>query len=289
VTRGELTSELAAALGLRHEARFIVEDVLGPPAAASTQIVSPADLAAVRALATRRRAGEPLQYVLGHWAFRTLDLLVDPRVLIPRPETEGVVELALAELALLDHDAPVVVDVGTGSGAIALALAVELASRNGEGRVFATDTSTDALAVATENLERVRRQHGAAMLPVTFAPGSFLSPLPAALHGSVSVVVSNPPYVAEGEWPELPAEVRCEPFGALVAGPGSDGTPGLADVEHVLVEGRSWLARPGVVVIELAPHQAAAAQDLAQGMGYAEVRIEDDLAHRPRALVARAR
>ena len=178
MTRGELTAELAASLGLRHEARFIVEEILGAPTSGSAQFVAPADLAAIRTLEARRRAGEPLQYVLGHWAFRTLDLLVDPRVLIPRPETEQVVEVALRELHCLGREAPVVVDAGTGSGAIALSLATELADRLPGGRVWATDASAEALAVARTNLERVRAQHEETVLPVTFVQGSWLGALP---------------------------------------------------------------------------------------------------------------
>jgi release factor glutamine methyltransferase len=103
----------------------------------------------------------------------------------------------------------------------------------------------------------------------------------------VHLVASNPPYVSEGEWAALPAEVRTEPRQALVAGPSSDGTPGLAGVEAVLGQALHWLARPGVTVVELAPHQADPAADLARGLGYVEVRVESDLAGRPRALVAR--
>jgi release factor glutamine methyltransferase len=289
VTRGELTSELAASLGLRHEARFIVEEVLGPSSAGSSQSVGPADLGTIRALAARRRAGEPLQYVLGHWAFRTLDLLVDPRVLIPRPETEQVVEVVLGELDRLGQEAPLVVDAGTGSGAIALALATELPGRHAGARLWATDASAEALALAAENLERVTRAHGAAVLPVAFGLGSWLSALPISLRGTVDLIVSNPPYVSIGEWADLPDDVRCEPFTALVAGDGSDGTAGLGDVELVLSQAWMWLARPGVVVIELAPHQAAAASALARTMGYDEVRVENDLARRQRALVGRAK
>jgi release factor glutamine methyltransferase len=286
VTRGELTSELAASLGLRHEARFIVEEVMGT-SVRNGQTVAPAEVAAIRALAERRQAGEPLQYVLGHWAFRTVDLVVDRRVLIPRPETEQVVEVALGELDRLGQEAPLVVDVGTGSGAIALALAAELPARHAGAQLWATDASADALALAAENLQRVTCEQGAGVLLVAFALGSWLSALPAALLGTVDLIVSNPPYVAMGEWPDLPDDVRCEPFAALVAGDGSDGTAGLADVEHVLSQGLFWLSRPGVVVIELAPHQAEAAAVLARAMGYDEVRIENDLAQRPRALVSR--
>jgi release factor glutamine methyltransferase len=288
VNRGELISELATSLGLAHEARFIVEEVLGSAASAG-QVVRPDDVDAIRALAARRRAGEPLQYVFGHWAFRTLDLLVDPRVLIPRPETEQVVEVALAEARRIGGVAPTIVDAGTGSGAIVLSLATELAHQFPGGRCWATEASADALAVASANLERVRHGHGGSMLPVTFVQGSWLDPLPPVLRGSVAMVVSNPPYVATGEWPDLPEEVRREPKLALVAGAGTDGTAGLREVEDVLTQAWTWLARPGAVVIELAPQQADAAVRVARSTGYGDVRVERDLAGRPRALVGAAR
>jgi release factor glutamine methyltransferase len=289
VTRGELTAELAASLGQRHEARFIVEEVLGTAAAGPGQVVTPADLATVRTLVGRRLAGEPLQYVLGHWAFRSLDLVVDPRVLIPRPETEQVVEVALGEVVLLRSEAPAVVDVGTGSGAIALSLATELADRFPAGHVWATDISAEALDVARANLARTSEERSAKMLPVSFYQGSWLSALPADLRGSLDLVVANPPYVATEEYPDLAGEVQQEPYGALVAGAGSEGTLGLADVEQVLEQAWSWLARPGAVVIEMAPGQTDAASRLARSLGYVDVRVEQDLTQRPRALVGRAR
>ncbi len=116
-----------------------------------------------------------------------------------------------------------------------------------------------------------------------------MSPLPAALQGSIDLVVANPPYVATEEWPDLPGDVRREPYGALVAGAGSEGTPGLADVERVLAQALAWLARPGAVVIEMAPGQTDAASRMARAMGYVDVRVEQDLAQRPRALVGRTR
>jgi release factor glutamine methyltransferase len=126
--------------------------------------------------------------------------------------------------------------------------------------------------------------------------GNWLSPLPAGLRGHVDLVVSNPPYVTAEEWVGLDPEVRAEPREALVAGPGTraaagtwpgTGGGGLADVEVVLEQARLWLGRPGTVVVELAPHQAAAAQEWARQLGYDQVRVEPDLAGRPRALVAR--
>ena len=297
-TRGALVAELAEVVGAPHEARFIVDEVLGlglvlghpdPPRGP----LGPDAVAAARRMAARRAAGEPLQYVFGHWPFRTLDLVVDRRVLIPRPETEQVAEVALAEVRRLvrDPDANgdgglVAVDAGTGSGAIALALAAEL-GRPALRAVWATDTSADALAVAAANLRALRAARGDGLPRVELAQGGWLEPLPASLRGAVDLVVSNPPYVAEDEWGGLPAEVRAEPRRALVAGPGSDGTPGLGDVEAVLVQSLRWLARPGTAVVELAPQQARPAAELARRLGFDDVRVEPDLARRPRALVAR--
>src|ERR1700733_7730487 len=131
VTRGALVAELAEVLGAPHEARFVVDEalrlglVLGQPDVPIGPL-APAVVAAARAMASRRAGGEPLQYVFGHWPFRSLDLLVDPRVLIPRPETEQVVEVALAEARRPSGDRGLVMaDAGTGSGAIALSLAAE--------------------------------------------------------------------------------------------------------------------------------------------------------------------
>jgi len=266
-TRGALVAELAEVVGAPHEARFIVDEVLGLGLVLGQPNVPTGPLeegavAAARRMAARRAAGEPLQYVFGHWPFRDLDLLVDPRVLIPRPETEQVAEVAVAEARRL----------GRGS--------------TGRG-VVAVDASADALEVAAANVAAVRARRAGALPRVELLRGSWLQPLPASLRGAVDLVVSNPPYVSEEEWSVLAPEVRAEPRRALVAGPASDGTPGLGDVETVLEQAARWLGRPGTAVIELAPHQAAAAADLARRRGYDDVRVEPDLAGRPRALVAR--
>lgn len=298
-TRRELVAELAGVVGAPHEARFIVDEVLGlglTPGnpGAPTGPLDEVMVSDARTMAARRAAGEPLQYVFGHWPFRRLDLLVDARVLIPRPETEQVVEVALAEAQLLAAgdvaSRLVVADVGTGSGAIALSLATELAP-GVVAEIWATDTSADALAVAASNLGAVRLSRPASGVspPIMFVQGCWLEPLPARLRGAIDLVVANPPYVSEAEWDGLAPEVRREPRGALVAGAASDGTAGLADVEAVLAHAREWLRRPGAVVIELAPHQAEAAIALASRLGYTETRVEQDLAGRPRALVARNR
>ncbi len=290
-----LVEELTVVVGgARHEARFIVDEVLAvAPGGALPRTAAPAPAAAARAMAARRARGEPLQYIFGHWPFRRLDLRVDPRVLIPRPETEQVVEVALNEARRLHGVRPgtglVAVDAGTGSGAIALALATELGAGVVD-QVWATDTSTGALEVAAANLEACRGMGGAGCLPrVELVEGSWLTPLPGGLRGHVDLVVSNPPYVTADEWAGLAPDVRAEPRQALVAGPGRGGTRGMASVEAVLEQALRWLGRPGAVIVELAPAQADPALRWARHLGYDEVRVEPDLAGRPRALVARLR
>jgi release factor glutamine methyltransferase len=236
----------------------------------------------------RRAAGEPLQYVLGRWDFLGVDLLVDPRVLVPRPETEVVAQAAIAEAVRLGarrgkHDgwlaadtAYAVADLGTGSGAIALALARELP----DAEVWATDTSDDALAVARANLAGI----GSAATRVRVANGSWYGALPGELRGVLRVIVSNPPYVAEHEVAELPRDVAdWEPRTALVSGP-----TGYEALEVLIAEAPAWLdPAGGALVLELAPHQADRAHELATEAGFADVRIDRDLVGRARVLVAR--
>ncbi len=289
MTRDELLAEVTARLGSNQEARWLLDDVLGPAHSrgGATEPVPDRLVARAGELAARRSAGEPLQYVLGSWAFRSLELQVDRRVLIPRPETEQVVETALEVLAQVvgDRADAVVVDLGTGSGAIALSIAVEAGGRPGGLRVFATDADPDALEVAGANREHVGATHPGAAERVTLRQGDWFCALPDALRGRVDLVVSNPPYVAEAEWGGLDAGVRLEPRRALVAGAGSEGTPGLAAVEAVLAGAPAWLGRPGAVVVELAPDQAAPAAALAHRLGFSEVRVTTDLAGLDRALV----
>lgn len=230
-------------------------------------------VARLDAMVERRTHGEPLQYVLGSWGFRRLDLMVDRRVLIPRPETEQVVEVALAELDRLGaRERPtVVVDLGTGSGAIGLSVAVERT----RCEVWLTDRSTDALAVASANLAGTGRV-GAR---VRTAVGEWFDALPGSLRGRIDVVVSNPPYVPDAE--PLPSEVTdWEPSVALRGG--SDGTD---DVRHLLGAAPEWLVPEGALVIELSPEQAPEMVDLARG-SFAAVRVEADLTGRDRCLVA---
>lgn len=281
-TRGEVEDALAERLGSVHESRWMVEEVLGRHYPLSGP-VDDVQRRALDAMASRRGAGEPLQYVLGVWDFRRLQLEVDARALVPRPETEQVVEVALGEVR--DAAATVVVDLGTGTGAIALSCAVELAPRRPGLEVWATDADPDTLALAERNRARVASAHADARR-VRFALGHWFEALPRELRAKVDLLVANPPYVSEEEWGELDAEVRREPYGALVAGPGSDGTPGFADVEAIVRGAPDWLAAGGVLVVELSPPQAGAALAVARERGYADARIERDLAGRDRMLVA---
>lgn len=280
----EAQRELAGELGSAAEARWLIEEVFDrhPDATPEHRMFE------LRALADRRLAGVPLQYVIGHWPFRALDLLVDPRVLIPRPETEQVVEVALAELGRSagHRPDPVAVDLGTGSGAIALSLATEAQVAHPRLQVWATDADEDALAVATLNRLRVGARDPRAAERVVLRRGSWWHALPDSLKGSLDLVVCNPPYVGEGEWAGLDAEVRFEPYQALVARDGRGGVPGLADVEEILAAAPAWLAPAGSLVVEVAPHQAPAAVDAARRAGLYGPRIERDLASRERMLVA---
>ena len=245
--------------------------------------------------ADRRAAGEPLQYVLGTWPFRSVEVQVDRRVLIPRPETEQVVEVALAELGRVaaarrsagnDTGSLVCVDLGTGSGVIALSLAVEGEVFGLPLEVWAVDVSVDALAVARTNLESLGAHDPVAAGRVSLAAGSWFDALPGRLAGGVDLVVSNPPYVSEAEYADLEPTVRLwEPRSALVAGPGRGGGGGLADIETVVSGAVGWLRRDGGLVVELAPHQADAAAAAARRAGFGHVRTARDLAGRLRMLV----
>lgn len=287
-SRPDLVGEVAARVGSRREAVWIVEHAEG---AASLED-EPAGVAATAlVLADRRANGEPLQYVLGTWPFRALELEVDRRVLIPRPETEQLVGAALLELdriALGRHPGEplVCVDLGTGSGAIALSLA----SEGGSGRaleIWATDVSNDALTVAGANRDRLAQRDPAAAARVTLAAGDWFGALPRGLAGAVDLVVSNPPYVSEEEYSGLEEDVReYEPRRALVAGPGACGLPGMAGVEAVVVGSAWWLRRSGGLVVELAPSQARPALDAARGAGFIRAGTQCDLAGRLRMLVA---
>jgi release factor glutamine methyltransferase len=260
------------------EVRWMVERATGRTAAeqvlALDEPATEREVASMDQMLARRAAGEPLQYVLGRWGFRTLDLLVDRRVLIPRPETEVVAGFAVDELARLDRPG-IAVDLGTGSGAIALSLAAE---RWPQVEVWATDVSADALAVARANLAGLGRRAAV----VRLLEGSWFGALPEELRGRIDVIVSNPPYVATTD--PLPDEVAAwEPTGALLAG-----ADGLDDVRRIVGDAPEWLADGGLLIVEIGEQQGGPARALAETSGFSEVRILPDLAGRDRALAARS-
>ncbi len=225
--------------------------------------------AAYRELARRRLEGEPLQYLEGTAAFGPLDLLVDRRVLVPRPETEQLWDLACRTV----RDPRVVVDLGTGSGA----LAVALATRFPGARVLAVDASPDAAEVARTNADRLR-------VDVEVLEGDLFGPLPPEVRGRVDLLVANPPYVAEQEWDDLPSDVRREPREALVAGP--EGTEVL---DRIAAASPAWMAPGGWVVCEIGATQGAHCRRVFSDGGLVDVDVRQDLAGRDRFVLGRRR
>jgi release factor glutamine methyltransferase len=218
----------------------------------------------LRTLVERRRKREPLAYVLGEWGFRRLVLAVDRRALIPRPETEVVVERCLD--LLRGTDEPRVLDVGAGSGAIALAIADE----HPGARVVAVDRAEDALALARVNLDRTGVNGR-----VELVHGHLL----AGVQGPFDLVVSNPPYVLPGEFESLQPEIRLhEPRDALV---------GEGVGEEIARSARDVLRSGGWIVLESADGRAEALASALQGLGYEDVSTTLDLAGRPRVVEAR--
>lgn len=219
------------------------------------QPLAPEELVAYRELIKRRLAGEPVAYLVGKQEFWSLELAVDPRVLVPRPETEGVVEAALA--ALKGRPAPTVVDVGTGSGAIAVALAV----RAPRLRVIATDISSGALAVARVNAAA----HGAW---VDFREGDLLAPV----TEGVDIVAANLPYLREDALGRLVGDrtsLAFEPRLATVAGP-----DGLALVRRAIADLPRVLAPDGAAFFECDPPQVAEISALLAPLGRVDTLLD---------------
>lgn len=214
-------------------------------------------------LVARRLGGEPLQYIEGTAAFGPLDLLVDDRVLVPRPETEGLFEIA----SKMVRNPEVIVDLCTGSGALALALKNEFPS----SAVFATDVSEAAIEVALENRHRNR-------LDIYLAEGDLFDPLPASILGEVDLLVSNPPYVSEVEFDSLPEDVKREPRIALVAG-----RTGLEVIQAIGASASQWLRPGGVLVCEIGEKQGVSASSSFLDLPTV---IRKDLSGRDRYVVA---
>src|SRR5919199_530586 len=213
-------------------------------------------------LLSRRAKREPLAYILGHWGFRRLTLKTDARALVPRPETEIVVERALAHLHGVRE--PRVLDVGTGTGAIALAIADE----HPDARITAIDVSADALALARDNLDLVEADGRVRLVEHDLTQGFG--------HDEFHLVVSNPPYVEPEDIESLQPEVR-------------DWEPRIALVAHGATEAVARAAtealRPGGwIVLEIAENQARNVAGLLRGLGYERLRISPDMAGRDRVI-----
>lgn len=231
------------------------------------------ELDAFRPLLRRRARREPLQYILGSAAFRELVLQVDTRALIPRPETEVLVEEVLAWSGSRAVPPVSALDVGTGSGAIALSLALEGPFR----RVVATDASADALSLAETNARTLGLAES-----VVFRRGDLFEPLEA--DERFDVVVSNPPYVLEGEAPTLQPEVaEWEPAEALFGGP-----DGLDVIRRLVAEVAKYLTPGGLLALEVGLGQAGSVTALVEATGaFDEVRVRRDYTGRERMVLAR--
>lgn len=265
------SAQFEAEVLLRHAAGASREELLARPASALQARAS----SAYRRLVARRAAGAPVSYLVGHREFFGADLVVDRHVLIPRPETEHLVEVVVR--ALRGRPAPLVVDVGTGSGAIAIAVARALP----RATVLATDVFGSALRLARRNAVRCGVGHR-----IVWARGPGLRPLDRlAGHGPVDAVVSNPPYIPTSEIANLPREIReHEPLVALDGGP-----DGLAVHREIITGAASHVASQGILALEVAASwgQAAAVAGLVEATGhFGAPRIIRDYAGMERVVAA---
>ncbi len=249
------------------EMRLLLRHVLGlSPAALAAQPerkVSAGDTAAYEALMMRRIAGEPIAYLIGQREFYGLDFFVTPDVLIPREETELLVDLAIAGKPQR------VLDLGTGSGCVAIAVARHLPRT----QVVAVDISAGALEVARRNA----RRHG---VTVRFCQGDWFAPLAAERF---ELILANPPYVAAGDPHLLQGDLRFEPRSALAAG-----DDGLEAIGRIVVAAREHLVPGGALWIEHGHDQACAVANLLADAGFLEIGVRQDLAGIPRLSGARA-
>jgi release factor glutamine methyltransferase len=218
----------------------------------------------------RRQQREPLAYIVGHKEFWSLDFEVTQDVLVPRPETEGVVEIATGLLRALEVARPTVCDVGTGSGCIAVAIAKEVS----DAAVIATDVSLAALEIAGRNA----RHHGVEARVEVISSDLF-----SGLNDRrFDLVVANPPYVEQGAIASLAPEVRREPAVAL-----NGGADGLQTIRRLIPAAAEHLSAAGWLVMEIGATQGSAVEELARAAGLTDIRVDNDDAGLPRILVAR--
>jgi release factor glutamine methyltransferase len=279
----QLWDETTAIHG-RVRARWLCEEASGAWGDEFVELlaepVTERSIAHLDAMLARLRTGEPLQYVLGHWSFRRLDLLVDRRVLIPRPETELVAEAAIAVARSMPR--PVrCADLGTGSGAIGLSLLDELhrgPSPSHAAEVWLTDASPDALDVARANAAGL----GVAAAGARFAHGSWFEALPSHLEGTIHVVVSNPPYIAPDDVAVEASVLQWEPHEALFSG-----TDGLDAIRSIAADAARWLQPGGWLVLEIGTRQGPTVSAILADAGLTDVEVRPDLAGHDRIALAR--
>lgn len=266
----DMVSQTADIIGDRVVAKWLCEHAsgcdIGEFASLQDELVTNRSAVHLDVMVRRYLAGEPVQYVMGRWAFRTLDLMVDQRVLIPRPETELLPEIVMNYLRAID--APyLIADLGTGSGAIGLSLLAELPIAS--ATVWMTDASEDAIDVARANAVGIGRNATHAR----FAVGEWFDALNSDLRGSVHVVVSNPPYIAEGDADVEASVNEWEPHKALFAG-----SDGLDDIRVLTAQAPQWLVPGGMLIVEMGYTQAAEVSRLFEGAGFINVTVHQDLA-----------
>ena len=283
ITWGELLQVTVVELGNEQEARWLCEHASGLDRveldAARDEVVSQRCGVALRAMVTRRLTGEPLQYVMKSWAFRDLDVLVDNRVLIPRPETEVVVQAALdlaREMISKTNSKLRVADLGTGSGVIGLSLASELP--RGTTEVWLTDLSADALEVARANLAGLGLING----DVRVAQGSWFAALPSELKNSFDLIVSNPPYIGVYDPSVESSVLNHEPHLALFAG-----SDGLDAYREIIAQAADWLVTDGWLVLEIGHQQGDSVRELLAQNNFKQIEIRQDLAGRDRIAIAK--
>ena len=266
-------------LGNAQEARWLCEHASGMDSAEFSaeqdQLVTVACAKSLHSMVRDRLSGVPLQYVMKRWAFRHLDVMVDERVLIPRPETEQVVQIALDLARKIESNGALrVVDLGTGSGVIGLSMAFELGVD--AAHVWLTDASVDALDVARANMVGI----GRAAANVRVAHGSWWNALPQDLAGRIDIAICNPPYIAQDSSEVAPDVHMYEPHSALYAHDN-----GLADLRTVIEGASTWLKNSGWLVLEIGYQQGADVLAMMTASGLVGAEIKQDLSGRDRIAV----
>jgi release factor glutamine methyltransferase len=275
----EMLASTVGQLGNAQEARWLCEHASGMDSAEFSaeqdQLVTVACAKSLNSMVRDRLSGVPLQYVMQRWAFRHLDIMVDKRVLIPRPETEQVVQVALDIARKTSSDQALrVVDLGTGSGVIGLSMAFELGAE--AAHVWLTDASVDALDVARANMVGI----GRAATNVRVVHGSWWNALPQEIAGQIDIAICNPPYIAQDDSEVAPDVHLYEPHSALYA---SDN--GLSDLRTVIEGASTWLKKSGWLVLEIGYQQGAEVLAMMSSSGFVGAEIKQDLSGRDRIAV----